>query len=75
MIRALAIMLLLTLSSVSVRAGDDDKDKDKDKVKPKPVSLPEPSAVPEFLVCLAGIGYIAYRQRVKSQSTEPGKAF
>ena len=71
MIRALAIMLLLTLSSVSVRAGDDDKDKD----KPKPVSLPEPSAVPEFLVCLAGIGYIAYRQRVKSQSTEPGKAF
>ena len=72
MIRALAIMLLLTLSSVSVRAGDD---KDKDKVKPKPVSLPEPSAVPEFLVCLAGIGYIAYRQRVKSPSTEPGKAF
>ena len=70
MIRALAIMLLLTLSSVSVRAGDDE-----DKVKPKPVSLPEPSAVPEFLVCLAGIGYIAYRQRVKSPSTEPGKAF
>ena len=71
MIRALAIMLLLTVSSVSVRAGDDNKD----KVKPKPVSLPEPSAVPEFLVCLAGIGYIAYRQRVKSPSTEPGKAF
>ena len=73
MIKALAVILLLTLASVGVRAGDDNKDKDKDK--PKVVSLPEPSAVPEFLVCLAGIGYIAYRQRVKSPSTEPGKAF
>ena len=61
-------MLLLTLSSVSVWAAYS-------KDKPAVVSLPEPSAVPEFLVCLAGIGYIAYRQRVKSQSTEPGKAF
>ena len=61
-------MLLFTLSSVSVWAAYNID-------KPKPVSLPEPSAVPEFLVCLAGIGYIAYRQRVKSPSTEPGKAF
>jgi hypothetical protein len=65
MIKSFAFMMLLTLSSVGVLVADN-KDKDKDKDKNKVVSMPEPSAVPEFLVCLAGIGYIAYRQRSRA---------
>lgn len=47
---------------------DKDKDKVKDKVKDKDkrvVSLPEPSAIPEFLVCLAGVGFAVSRLQKK----------
>jgi hypothetical protein len=35
----------------------------------KCVSLAEPSALPEFALCLIGIGYLAFRQRKGAQDS------
>jgi hypothetical protein len=31
------------------------------KPSPSPVSMPEPSAIPELLVCVGAVGFIAWR--------------
>jgi hypothetical protein len=71
MIRSLLILLLLTSLSGSIRAGEDKKDKVKHK--DRVVSMPEPSALPELLICISGLGFIAYRQRGNGRVQAPGK--
>jgi len=55
------LVLLLVVFSINAK---NDKEKDKEgKDKHTKVALPEPSALPESLLCLTGISLLALRCR------------
>jgi hypothetical protein len=48
-----------------------------DPPTPKPtttVPMPEPSAIPETVICMAGLGYMVYRQRKADQNKKAKSA-
>jgi hypothetical protein len=63
--KVLKILVVLLLVVFSINAKNDKEKKDKEpKDKPAAVAMPEPAAIPELLVGLAGIAcWMALRYR------------
>ena len=64
------LVLALSLSAVAwAQASDNGCSHSNDKAKGCVVSVAEPSAIPELVLCLAGLGFVALlRQRKTIQS-------
>jgi hypothetical protein len=63
------VLFMISLSSFAwADANSTGCDQSKGQAKGCAVSMPEPSALPEFALCLAGLGFFAYRQNKRRQS-------
>jgi hypothetical protein len=67
MIKVSALILLALGLSVTAQANCGN-DKPVGKGCSGTVSMPEPSAIPELLLCVAGLGFVALRQRKSIQN-------
>jgi hypothetical protein len=66
------VVLALGVSSFALADPNNQNGCEASGGKPKkcdPISMAEPSALPEFALCLAGIGFLAFRQRKVSQDS------
>ena len=61
--KPLKAILVLLLVVFSISANNDKEKHKEDKDKHAKVAMPEASAIPESLLCLTGIGLIAWRYR------------
>jgi hypothetical protein len=62
MLRSITLAVLLTASVYAAPTASPSAP------VPRPVAMPEPSAIPELLVCVGAVGLVAWRLRRQKAS-------